>query len=62
MLLWLLLLWFDVDDDAPGCIDHERDVALWHERSLIVRWVFGSLLHGESIELFLVPSCAPRLE
>ena len=24
----------------------ERDVALWLERSLMVRWVVGSILHG----------------
>ena len=24
----------------------ERDVALWKERSLMVRWVVGSILHG----------------
>ena len=34
----------------------ERDVALWYERSLMVRWVVGSILHGGPIELFLVPS------
>ena len=26
----------------------------------MVRWVFGSILHGGPIELFLVPSSAPR--
>ena len=24
----------------------ERDVAPWYERSLMVRWVVGSILHG----------------
>ena len=27
----------------------------------MVRWVVGSILHGESIELILVPASAPRL-
>ena len=27
----------------------------------MVRWVVGSILHGGPIELFLVPSSAPRL-
>ena len=27
----------------------------------MVRWVIGSILHGGPIELFLVPSSAPRL-
>ena len=32
------------------------------ERSLMVRWVVGSILHGGGpIELFLVPASAPRL-
>ena len=31
------------------------------ERSLMVRWVVGSTLHGGPIELFLVPASAPRL-
>ena len=31
------------------------------ERSLMVRWVIGSILHGGTIELFLVPASAPRL-
>ena len=39
----------------------ERDVAPWYERSLMVRWVFGSNLHGGPIELFLVPASAQRL-
>ena len=26
--------------------DEERDVAPWKERSLMVRWVVGSILHG----------------
>ena len=30
-------------------------------RSLMVRWVVGSILHGGRIELFLVPVSAPRL-
>ena len=37
VLLWLMLLWFDFEDDAPGCINlelrgytvKERDVATW---------------------------------
>ena len=29
--------------------------------SLMVRWVIGSILHGEPSELFLVPASAPRL-
>ena len=39
----------------------ERDVAPWEERSLMVRWVVGLILHGGPIELFLVPPSAPRL-
>ena len=39
----------------------ERDVPLWYERSLMVRWVVGSILHGGPIELILVPASAPRL-
>ena len=31
------------------------------ERSLMVRWVIGSILHGGPIELFLIPASAPRL-
>ena len=32
------------------------------ERSLMVRWVVGSILHGGGpIELFLVPASVPRL-
>ena len=31
------------------------------DRSLMVQWVFGSILHGGPIELFLVPANAPRL-
>ena len=34
----------------------ERNVAPWSERSLIVRWVVGSILHGGPIGLFLVPA------
>ena len=39
----------------------ERDVAPWYERSLVVRWVVRSILHGGHIELFLVPASGPRL-
>ena len=39
----------------------ERDVSPWQERSLMERWVVGSILHGGPIELFLVPASAPRL-
>ena len=39
----------------------ERDVTLWQERSLMVRWVVKSILHGGPIELFLIPASAPRL-
>ena len=31
------------------------------ERSLMVRWIVGSILHGGSTELFLIPASAPRL-
>ena len=31
------------------------------ERSLMVRWVVGLIIHGGPIELFLVPANAPRL-
>ena len=31
------------------------------ERSLMVRWIVGSILHGGPIELFLIPTSAPRL-
>ena len=33
----------------------------WQDRSLMVRWVVGSILHGGPIELFLVPTSASRL-
>ena len=39
----------------------ESDAAPWYERSLMVRLVVGSILHGEPIELFLVPASAPQL-
>ena len=39
----------------------ERDVAPWFERSLMVRCVVRSILHGGPIELFLVLASAPRL-
>ena len=39
----------------------EQDTAPWKERSLIVRWVIGSILHGGPIELFFVLASAPRL-
>ena len=42
-------------------ICRERDVAPWYEHSLMVRWVVGSILHGEPIELFLVLASAPQL-
>ena len=29
----------------------ERDVAPWYERSLMVRWVVGSILHGVGSEM-----------
>ena len=32
-----------------------------YERSLMVRWIVGSIVYGGSIELFLVLSSAPRL-
>ena len=41
--------------------DGERDVPLWKECLLMVRWVIRSILHGEPIEIFLVPASAPRL-
>ena len=31
------------------------------EHSLMVRWVVRSILHGEPIDLFLVPASAPQL-
>ena len=31
------------------------------ERSLMVQWVIGSILHGGPIELSFVPASAPRL-
>ena len=31
------------------------------KRSLMVRWIVGSILHGGSTELFLIPASAPRL-
>ena len=34
----------------------ERDVTQWLERSLMVRWVVGSISHGGSVELCLVPA------
>ena len=39
--------------------DEERDVALWFKRSLVVRCVVGSILHGGPIELFLIPASDP---
>ena len=39
----------------------ERDVAPGSDRSLMVRWVVGSILHGGPIERFLVPASVPRL-
>ena len=36
-----------------------RSFVVW--RSLMVRWVIGSILHGELIELFLVPASTLRL-
>ena len=32
------------------------------EHALMVQWVIGSVLHGEPIELFLVPVSAPTKE
>ena len=37
----------------------ERHIAPWSERSLMVQWVVGLILHGGPIELFLVPASAP---
>ena len=31
---------------ALSSVPKERDVASWYERSLMVRWVVGSILHG----------------
>ena len=42
----------DCEVPALGRI-RERDVAPWQERSLMVRWVDGSIFHGGPIELFL---------
>ena len=42
-------------------IHNERDVAPWYECLIMERWVVGSILHGGTIELFLVPASAPRL-
>ena len=42
-------------------LPRERDVASWEGRSLMVRWVVGSIPHGGPIELFLVPASAPQL-
>ena len=39
----------------------KRDVAPWYERSLMVRWVVGSILHGGPIDLFLVPTSDLRM-
>ena len=47
--------------DQASVMDWGRDVALRKERSLLVRWVVGSILHGGPIELCLVPTSAPRL-
>ena len=33
-------------------LHEERDVAPWQERSLMVRWVIGSILHGEPLSYF----------
>ena len=41
--------------------ERERDVPLWSERSLMTRWVVGSIIHGGLIELFLVQGSTPRL-
>ena len=39
----------------------EWDVAASEECLLIVQWVVGSILRGGLIELFLIPTSAPRL-
>ena len=36
--------------------DEERDIGPRYERSLMLRWVVGSILHGGPIELFIVPA------
>ena len=48
-----------VKSDTRQRFTWERDVAPWQERSLMVRCVVRSILHG--VELFLVPPSAPRL-
>ena len=39
----------------------KRDVVPRLERSNMVRWVVGSILHFGYVELFLVPASAPPL-
>ena len=46
---------------TPPVLQGARCSSVWKERSLMVRWVVGSILHGEPTELFLVPASAPRL-
>ena len=41
-------------------IKSEQDVVV-RAFSLMVRWIVGSILHGQPIELFLIPASAPRL-
>ena len=39
----------------------EWDVTLWYECWFIVWWVIGLILHGGSMELFLIPAGSPQL-
>ena len=63
-------IWFreyQIQHESKGTLHcHNRAeiwarVVPWLERSLVVRWVVGSILHGVPIVLFLVPASAPRL-
>ena len=43
----------DIFQYTAPTLTHKRDIALWQERSLMVQWVVGSILHGGPTELFL---------
>ena len=46
---------------AKTSCDHGARCSSVVERPLMMRWVVGSILHGGSIDLFLVPPSVPRL-
>ena len=44
-----------------SCIKYVVFIQLVVEHLLMVRWVIGTIFHGEPIKLFPVPASAPRL-